>query len=62
MVPSALCVEPLLKAGGVYHPELCGRFFGSFLIPNGVWIVVPFLVVCALGKQLSTANARFKGD
>ncbi len=61
VVPSSECLGPLLGSG-VYKPAECFDFFAVFLIPNGVWIVVPFLVVCALGTHLSAANSRFKGD
>lgn len=60
VVPTSKCLGPLL-GGGPYAEDQCFDFFATFLIPNGVWIVVPFLVVCALGMHLSTANARFRG-
>ena len=59
-VPSSRCLGPWLGSGAE-APEQCFDFFATFLIPNGVWIVVPFLVVCALGMHLSTANAQFRG-
>ena len=65
-VPSSVCITSLItylqKGGAWKQASECPTFFLQFLIPNAVWVVVPFLVVVALGRQLSTANARFKGE
>ena len=39
-------------------PEDIKTFVLLFLIPNGIWIVVPALVCWTLGKQLAAATAK----
>lgn len=49
-VPSFVCLS-------TWDMEQCKTFILSYLIPNGVWIVVPLLVIYNLASQLARANA-----
>jgi len=49
-VPSFACLS-------TWDMDQCKTFLLSYLIPNGVWIVVPLLVIYTLASQLARANA-----
>jgi hypothetical protein len=50
IVPTATC---LLK----FDTAACKDFISIFVIPNGIWIVVPFFVIYSTASQLARANA-----
>lgn len=46
----------VVPSAALASPEDIKTFVGLWLIPNGIWLVVPFAACVTLGKQLAANN------
>jgi hypothetical protein len=51
-------ITHIVPSAALATREDVNTFVTLWLIPNGIWVIVPFAVIVALARKLSTANAK----